>query len=98
MSLWVEFGGVYSEHYQSNEELRQTMDEATRQRLFEPFFYDEGCRPRYRFGIVDHLCHCSQSRWGDRRGERAGGGNDVQGDVAGGGERPAFGPCLKVTV
>ena len=38
MSLEVEFGGVYSEHYQSDEELRQTMDEAPRQRLFAPFF------------------------------------------------------------
>ena len=45
------------------------MDEATRQRLFEPFFHDKRRRPRYGFGVVDHLRHRSQSRWGDRRGE-----------------------------
>ena len=55
------------------------MDEATRQRLFEPFFTtkdaDQG----------------TGSRWGDRRRERAGRGDDVQGDVAGGGRKATTG-------
>ncbi|MCY3868670.1 MAG: hypothetical protein OXG87_03875 [Gemmatimonadetes bacterium] len=32
--------------------------------------------------LVDYLRYCSQSRWGDHRGERARRGDDVQGDVA----------------
>ena len=32
---------------------------------------------------LTQICHCSQSRWGERCGERTGRGDEVQGNVAG---------------
>ena len=45
MSLEVELGGVYSEHYQSNEEFRQTMNERAE---MEGTGYDKQIRIRTR--------------------------------------------------
>ncbi len=53
------------------------MDEATRQRLFEPFFLTKDADQDTGFGAVDYLRHCSQSRWADRCRERTGRGDDV---------------------